>query len=192
LAEPLRPAGLLVTPGASADRNHQALVALEEGLAPLPVARRDLSRSRSTPKLIAGIVADATAFAGELGVATGDLLIGGRSMGGRMCSMAVADGLEVAGLVLISYPLHPPGRPEKARTEHLADLKVPVLFVSGTRDAFGTPAELESATAAIPGPVSHAWIDGGDHGLRRKDDQVVAAVKEWIEAGFRGARRQLR
>jgi predicted alpha/beta-hydrolase family hydrolase len=167
-------------------------VALEEGLAPLPVARRDLSRSRSTPKLIAGIVADATAFAGELGVATGDLLIGGRSMGGRMCSMAVADGLEVAGLVLISYPLHPPGRPEKARTEHLADLKVPVLFVSGTRDAFGTPAELESATAAIPGPVSHAWIDGGDHGLRRKDDQVVAAVKEWIEAGFRGARRQLR
>ena len=181
MAEPLRPAGLLVTPGASADRNHPALVALEEGLRPLPVARRDLARTRSTPKLITSIVADAAAFAGELAVATGDLLIGGRSMGGRICSRAVADGLEVAGLVLISYPLHPPGRPEKARTEHLGHLRVPVLFVSGTRDAFGTPGELESATVAIPGPVSHTWIDGGDHGLRGKDDQVVAAVKEWID-----------
>jgi hypothetical protein len=63
-----------------------------------------------------------------------------------------------------------------------------VLFVSGTRDAFGTPEELESATAAIPGPVRHTWIDGGDHGLRGKDAQVVAAVKGWIEAGLRGAR----
>jgi predicted alpha/beta-hydrolase family hydrolase len=101
-------------------------------------------------------------------------------MGGRMCSMAVADGLPAAGLVLISYPLHPPGRPEKARTEHLPAIEVPCLFVSGTRDAFGSPAELEAATAAIARPVTHVWIDGGDHSLRRKDAAVADAVRSWL------------
>ena len=97
-----------------------------------------------------------------------------------MCSMAVAEGLGAAGLVLISYPLHPPGKPDRPRTEHLAGLEVPCLFVSGTRDAFGTREELEAATAAIPGPVTHVWIDGGDHGMKGKDEQVVAAVRSWI------------
>jgi hypothetical protein len=94
--------------------------------------------------------------------------------------MAVADGQPSAGLVLISYPLHPPGKPEKARTEHLGRLGVPCLFVSGTRDAFGTREELEAATAAIPGPVSHVWIEGGDHGLKGKNEQVATAVRSWI------------
>ena len=97
-----------------------------------------------------------------------------------MCSMAVADGLPALGLVLVSYPLHPPGRPEKARTEHLPRLTVPCLFVSGTRDSFGTPAELEAATATIPGPVTHLWIEGGDHGLRGRDRVVAAAVRDWV------------
>ena len=68
-----------------------------------------------------------------------------------MCSMAVAEGLPAAGLVLLSYPLHPPGKPEKLRTEHLPALEVPCLFVAGTRDPFGTPEEVEAATAADPG-----------------------------------------
>lgn len=177
-----RPAGLLVLPGASADRNHSSLVSLEEGLAPFPVVRRDNAPGRSAPRHVAAVVEGIEAMASDLGVPTSRLLTGGRSMGGRMCSMAVAEGLPVAGLVLISYPLHPPGKPEKARTEHLPALDVPCLFVSGTRDAFATPDELEAATEVIPGPVTHRWIEGGDHGLRRKDDHVVTAVKEWIDS----------
>ena len=99
--------------------------------------------------------------------------------------MAVADGLPALGLVLISYPLHPPGRPETMRVEHLPRLTVPCLFVSGTRDAFATPAELEAATAAIPGDVTHVWIEGGNHGLRGKDGPVTAAVRDWV-VGLRG------
>ncbi len=84
--------------------------------------------------------------------------------------------------MLVSYPLHPPGKPEKLRTDHFPALSVPCLFVSGTRDTFATPAELEAATAAIPGEVAHVWIDGGDHGLRRKDVAVVEAVSGWVAA----------
>ena len=67
-------------------------------------------------------------------------------------------------------------------------LACPCLFVSGTRDAFGAPAELEAATAAIPGAVTHAWLDGGDHGLRRRDTEVTAAVTGWLD-GLRKRRR---
>jgi hypothetical protein len=99
-----------------------------------------------------------------------------------MCSMAVAEGLEGAALVLVSYPLHPPGRPDRLRTEHFGALDVPCLFVSGTRDAFGSPDELEAATAGIPGPVTHCWLDGGDHGLRGRDAQVAEVVRDWVTA----------
>ncbi len=103
-------------------------------------------------------------------------------MGGRMCSMAVAEGMAAAALVLVSYPLHPPGRPDKLRTEHFPALEVPCLFVSGTRDAFGSRVELETATAAIPGAVTHVWIEGGDHGLRGKDALVAGVVRDWVLA----------
>jgi predicted alpha/beta-hydrolase family hydrolase len=103
-------------------------------------------------------------------------------MGGRICSMAVADGLPAAGLALISYPLHPPGRPDRLRVEHFPGLSVPCLFVSGTRDAFGSRAELEAATQAIAGPGTHVWIEGGDHGLRKKDPEVAAAVSDWARS----------
>ncbi len=102
-----------------------------------------------------------------------------------MCSMVVADGLPAAGLALISYPLHPPGRPETMRVEHFPRLHVPCLFVSGTRDAFATPEEMEEATAAIPGEVTHVWIEGGGHGLGGKDAPVAAAVRDWV-VGLRG------
>jgi hypothetical protein len=121
------------------------------------------------------------------------VVMGGRSMGGRICSMvaAGADGLapptSVVGLVLIAYPLHPPGRPDRLRTEHLPAIEVPCLFVSGTRDAFGTPDELRAATELIPAPVEHVWIDGGTHDLRGADERVAAAVAEFV-SGL-GARR---
>lgn len=186
---PGAPAGVLLAPGASAGRDQPALVHLDDALsrAGLAVARMDFPyrlggrRAPDRPEvLLAAVVEAATALAARVGTGTGRLVLGGRSMGGRVCSMAVAGGLDAAALVLISYPLHPPGRPERLRTEHFPDLRLPCLFVSGTRDAFGSPHELESATAAIPGPVTHHWVEGGDHGLRGKDDLVTGLVLPWV------------
>ena len=184
-----RAGALLLTPGAGSDRNHASLVAIEDAVAPLPVARVDFPYRREgrrapdrAPKLIATVVEEAAALAERAGVKPDRVVVGGRSMGGRMCSMAVAEGLPAAGVVLICYPLHPPGRPDKLRVEHLPALRVPCLFVSGTRDAFGTPEELEAATATIPGPVTHVWIDGATHELRRAEDRIAAAVVDWLAA----------
>ena len=179
-------AGLLLTPGAGADRNQSALVHLEEVLTPhgIVVDRMDFpyrTEGRKAPDRPPKLIAAVNEGAEDLRRRVPKLVLGGRSMGGRMCSMAVAEGLPAHALVLISYPLHPPGKPEKLRTEHFPDIKVPCLFVSGTRDAFGRPEELESATEAIPGAVTHRWVEGGDHGLRRKDDQVGHAVLEWLQ-----------
>lgn len=180
------PEGLLLTPGAGAGRDHPSLLAIEAAVAPLPVERLDFPYRRAgrkapdrAPVLVASVVEAAVAFAERLGTTTNRLVLGGRSMGGRMCSMAVADGLPAAGLVLVSYPLHPPGRPERPRVEHLPRLHVPCLFVSGTRDAFGTPPELEAATTTIPGPVDHVWLDGA-HDLRRQEQAVASAVASWL------------
>ena len=172
---------MLLTPGASATRDHPSLLALDRALSAdgLTVVRLDLPSSRPGPKVL-GTITDAAAA-----LAPAEVVLGGRSFGGRMCSVAVADGLPAAGLVLISYPLHPPGRPETMRTEHFPRLTAPCLFVSGTRDAFATPAELEEATAAIPGEVTHVWIDRGGHGLSGKNQPVTEAVVGWV-AGLRG------
>ncbi len=100
-------------------------------------------------------------------------------MGGRMCSMAVADGMEVGALVLISYPLHPAGKPERLRTGHFPSLHVPCLFVSGRRDALGSPEEIRRETATIPGPVTLVFLEG-DHSLRRRDADVAGIVADWL------------
>ena len=88
-------------------------------------------------------------------------------------------GLDVAALVLVSYPLHPPGRAERLRTEHFPELRLPCLFVSGRRDAFATPEELERETAAIPGPVTRVPVDG-DHSLRKSEAEVADIVAGWL------------
>jgi hypothetical protein len=132
------------------------------------------------PVLLAALEDNARGLAGRIGVNQSRVALGGRSMGGRIASMVVAAGLPASGLVLVSYPLHPPGHPEKSRTEHLGDISVPCLFISGTRDAFGTPDELEAATALITGVVTHVWIEGGDHGLRGRDAEVASHVASWL------------
>jgi hypothetical protein len=184
---------MLLFPGAGSASTHPSLVAIEEAVAPLPVQRADfpyrLAGRRApdrAPVLLATVREEAAALAARTGVAPGRIVLGGRSMGGRMCSLAVADGLPAAGLVLVSYPLHPPGKPEQLRVEHFPRLTVPCLFVSGTRDAFGTPEELQAHTAAIPGPVTHVWIDGGTHDLKRADAAVADAVVTWLRRRPRG------
>ena len=183
------PLALLLTPGAGADRDQSALVAIdtEATLLGITVERMDFPDRRAgrrapdrPPVLLGAVVEGAGQLARTAGVPPDRVVLGGRSMGGRICSMAVADGLPAAGLVLVSYPLHPPGKPDRLRAEHLPDLSVPCLFVSGTRDAFGTRAELEAATSTIPGGVTHVWVDGGDHGLRGKDAAVALAVASWL------------
>jgi predicted alpha/beta-hydrolase family hydrolase len=94
--------------------------------------------------------------------------------------MAVAEGLPSAGLVLLSYPLHPPGKPDRLRTEHFPALDVPVLFVGGTRDPFGAPAEMEAAAAAVPGPVTFEWLEGATHDPKRHDDDITRIVSAWL------------
>jgi predicted alpha/beta-hydrolase family hydrolase len=176
----VKPAGLFLTPGAGSSADHPSLRAIEAALAgAMPVVRHDFPYRREgrkapdrAPKAIADIVEH---------VPGPGWVLGGRSFGGRMCSMAVADGLvDAAGLVLICYPLHPPGKPEQLRTEHLSRIAVPCLFVSGTKDAFGTPAELETATKAIPGPVTHVWVEGKGHDLRGADSFLAETVSGWV------------
>lgn len=174
------PAGLLVTPGASADRDNRTLVALDSGL-DLPVERITV-RSRAVRKVHDQLREDMEDFADRLGVDPSELVIGGRSFGGRMCSMLAALGEPVAGLVLLSYPLHPPGKSDELRVDHFADIDVPVLFVSGTRDPFATPDGLEAHARMIPGPVELRWLEGEPH-APKDDAAVVAAVQGWL-SGF--------
>lgn len=183
------PGALLLFPGAGSAASHPSLVAIEQAVAPLPVSRADFPYRREgrrapdrAPKLLASVVEESCAVVTRAGIPADRLALGGRSMGGRMCSIAVADGLPAAALVLIAYPLHPPGKPDKLRIEHFPRLTVPCLFISGTRDPFGTPGELEAHTSAIPGPVTHVWIDGGRHDLKGSDDHLAATVADWLRS----------
>jgi predicted alpha/beta-hydrolase family hydrolase len=182
------PAGLVVTPGASAGRDHSGLVAIDDAATrrgivtervEFPGQAAGRRRPDSPAICIETVRAAATALATRLSVPLGRIAVGGRSFGGRMCSLAVADGLEAAALVLVSYPLHPPGRPDRLRTEHFTGIAVPCLFVSGRRDAFATPDELESETATIAGAVTLAFVDG-DHSLRKGETDAAEIVASWL------------
>lgn len=180
-------AGLLLTHGAGGGADQHTLVALEEGL-DVPVRRIEFGYRRQgrrfpdrAPKLIAEVRSAAETFAAELGTTTDHLVLGGRSMGGRMCSMAVAEGLPAAGLVLLSYPLHPPGKPEKLRVEHFGGMDVPTLFVNGDRDPFGTPEEFAAHLGAIAGSVTVHWLERQNHNPKPKaDTEIVTAVGAFL------------
>lgn len=162
-------------------------MAIEELVAPLPVHRMDFPyrlagrRAPDRPSVLLAAVHDAAAeLVARARVRPGRLLLGGRSMGGRICSMAVAGGLPAAGLVLLSYPLHPPGKPENLRIDHLPAITVPTLVISGTKDPFGTPAELRRHLDSISGPVTYVWVDGAGHEWKGRDRQVADVVAAWV------------
>ncbi|QNI05465.1 alpha/beta hydrolase [Mycobacterium kubicae] len=109
------------------------------------------------------------------GLVSGPVIAGGHSYGGRQTSMVVAaQQAPVAVLTLFSYPVHPPGKPERARTEHLPDITVPTVFTHGTSDPFGTPAELRDAAALIAAPTEIVEITGARHDLSSKTLDVAA------------------
>jgi predicted alpha/beta-hydrolase family hydrolase len=108
------------------------------------------------------------------------LFIGGKSMGGRIATHVAADdpALDLSGLVLLGYPLHPPGRPEERRDAHLPAVGRPMLFVQGSRDAFGTPGEMEPVLATLSPLATLHVVDGGDHSFKigKKDAARHAAL----------------
>jgi predicted alpha/beta-hydrolase family hydrolase len=136
------------------------------------------------------------------------LVVGGKSMGGRIASMVLAspeahattpggwdspkelESPHVTGLVLLGYPLHPPGQPDKLRTAHLPALQTPTLVVQGSRDEFGTEAEVKGAFAVVPAPVSWHIVSGGDHSFKVSKSggtspadvmtRIYDAVAKWI------------
>jgi predicted alpha/beta-hydrolase family hydrolase len=112
------------------------------------------------------------------GLAGGPLIAGGHSYGGRQTSMVVAARearpVKVDLLTLFSYPVHPPGKPERTRTEHLPDIRVPTVFTHGTSDPFGTPDELRAAAALVTGTTAVVEIAGARHDLRSKTLNVPA------------------
>jgi predicted alpha/beta-hydrolase family hydrolase len=117
------------------------------------------------------------------------LLIGGRSMGGRAASMLASKGFECDGLLLLAYPLHPPGQPEKLRDAHLPSIGVPVLCFSGTRDPFCTPELMEKAVATVKMTSwDMHWLEGADHSFHvlkssgRTDSEVLEEVGDSVAA----------
>ena len=192
------PLGLLLTPGAGADRDQPALVAIDEAAtaAGVTVVRMDFPYRKAgrkapdrPPVLIQAVREEAARLAARVRGVGARRPIDGRAhvLDGRGRGSARrrpgADQLPAAS----TRTAGPATRTSTSRT-----FEVPCLFVSGTRDAFGTPDELEAATRAIPGPVTHRWIDGKDHGLRGTDRAVAAAMRrcEWLgEAVEPGSRR---
>jgi hypothetical protein len=192
---------VLLAHGAGADRNARALTVVADALADagIPSLRFDYPYRTAgrkapdrAPVLEAATREAAATLARTAGLPPERLVLGGRSMGGRYCSMMVASpdapvppapsvdaasgvssGVDrsgrstpALGLLLLGYPLQAMGRPERRRDEHFGWLRCPVLFVSGTRDSLAPRDALTESARAIPGPVSFAWIETADHGFR--------------------------
>jgi hypothetical protein len=134
------------------------------------------------PRLVQCFQAVVARARSELGAKR--LIIGGRSMGGRAASMMAAEGFACDGLLLLAYPLHPPGKPEQLRVAHLPKIQVPVLCINGTRDAFCTRELMERALETVRTAWTMHWIEGADHSFRvpkssgRADADVCAEIGE--------------
>lgn len=175
---PATPAGLVLTPGASADADDPTLVAVESGIPEVPVVRLTLATT-SVKNAVGKIRQAADDLAQDLDVNLDQLVYGGRSFGGRSCSVAVAEGLPAAGLVLLSYPLHPPGKPEKLRVDHFDQIDVPTLLVSGERDPFGTPEEFDQHLGSFGGLTDMQFVPG-NHSPKSQTPAIVNMIRRFI------------
>lgn len=186
-------ASLILAHGAGAGQRSAFIIAFARGIAALgiDVITFDfpyITQKRRIPDR--GHVLEACYYAviekvrSEIESARHFLFIGGKSMGGRIATQVAAAerDLPVAGLVLLGYPLHPPGRPTVLRSAHLLTVGRPMLFVQGSRDSFGTPSELNPILAGLfPPPTLHV-VAGGDHSLKvSRDSQVQAVMYEDLQ-----------
>ncbi len=190
-------AALVLAHGAGAGYRHATMVALSEALAGVGIATlrfnfpfTEAGRRRVDPPAaaVAAIVAAAGALASRS--AGLPLCIGGHSFGGRMASHALADGLvDARALICTSFPLHPATRPGIERAAHLARVNVPMLFVSGTRDALAEPDLLAGVVAGLGDRATLHWLEDADHGYRarkrvRRDPRPVFRELAEAVAGF--------
>jgi uncharacterized protein len=189
---------LLLAHGAGAGQRHPFMVAFARGLSERGIdvmtfnflytdqKRRVPDR---LPQLVACYRAVIAAARDQIPSAQERLFIGGKSMGGRAATHVAAEDpdLIISGIVLLGYPLHPPGRPDQTRDAHLPNVRRPMLFVQGSRDTFGTPSELKPILGSLsPMPTLHT-VHGGDHSFKvagrdaqQKQDYVYAEVQGTI------------
>ncbi|HEV3135774.1 MAG TPA: alpha/beta family hydrolase [Acidimicrobiia bacterium] len=195
---------VLLAHGAGSDMHAATLARVADALAAakIPSLRFNYpyrDAGRKSPDRAAVLDATTREAAGELARLTKlppeQLVLGGRSMGGRYCSLVVGadeDPVPALGLLLLGYPLHAPGKPEQPRVEHFPRIRVPCLFASGTRDSLAGREALTEAVKAIKGPVTMHWLESADHGYRprkssgRTADEVAAEVAEasveWVRS----------
>ncbi|WP_086998815.1 alpha/beta family hydrolase [Rhizobium sullae] len=194
---------VLLAHGAGAAMDSTSMTAAAEALASAGfrvarfefayMAARRTPMGRKPPPRADKLIPEYVTAVERLG-ARGPLIIGGKSMGGRVASM-IADELfakgKIAGLLCLGYPFHPPGKPDELRTKHLETLKTPALIVQGTRDQFGTRQEVQGY--GISDKIELVWLEDGDHDLRPRkkisgfsftDHQasMAAAVKAWASS----------
>lgn len=198
-----RPATLVLAHGAGAGQQHPFMVRFAEALSERGLdvltfnflyAEQRRKVPDRMPQLVQCYRAVIEAARACIPSARGRLFIGGKSMGGRAATHVAAEdaALALAGIVLLGYPLHPPGRPDQLRDAHLPGVRRPMLFVQGSRDTFGTPSELKPILASLePLPVLH-HVEGGDHSFKiagrdaRTPQAAVYAeiqdsIAEWIQ-----------
>ena len=196
---------LVLAHGAGADQRHRFMVTVASSLAAAGVhvvtfnflyteqKRRSPDRAPLLEETWRAVVEGIATAVSPNGV----LVVGGKSMGGRIASHVLGSPpatpawSRVKGLVLLGYPLHPPGKPDAPRTAHLPQIRVPILLVQGTRDAFGARAEVTPVFDALSAEVTYDFIDGGDHsfavpkssGLTERDvlSGVTARTATWIK-----------
>ncbi|MEC5182304.1 alpha/beta hydrolase family protein [Arthrobacter sp. CG_A4] len=181
-------ATLVVAHGAGAGMEHPFLAGFTRALNEASVATLRFNfpyrqAGRKFPDRPPAAIAAWRAAMDEAGARAGGepLWASGKSFGGRMASMAAAEGMPAAGLVYLGYPLHPPGKPEKIRDEHLYGLTRPMLFLQGTRDPFATPGLLEAVVARIGPSATLEWRAGGGHtfevaGIKRRAEDLGASL----------------
>jgi predicted alpha/beta-hydrolase family hydrolase len=194
-----RHAALILAHGAGSGQHSPFMAGFAKALAALgietitfnfPYAERKRKLPDRRPVLEACYRAVIDAVGGAVVSAGRSLFIGGKSMGGRIATQVAAADPErpIAGLVLLGYPLHPPGRPAERRDVHLPAVGRPMLFIQGSRDAFGTPEELTSALAPLAHPATLHVVAGGDHSFKvpRAGDQtavyddVQRTIAAWV------------
>jgi len=170
--------------GAGGHKDDRGMVALAQALgeAGLEVVRFNFPYRERGAKLPDPMPVLKESFAAEVERVRQNgrrLIIGGRSMGGRAASMLAADGFECDGLLLLAYPLHPAGKPEKLRDEHLPRIRVPVLCFNGTRDTLCRRDLMEKALEKLSWRMH--WLEGAAHTFRPRDyPEIAAATREWL------------
>ena len=195
IAPPGAVAWFVVAHGAGAGMDHPFLVGLsramaDEGIATARFNFHYVNAGRRSPDPEPALrAAWAEAFEGVHAMSGGlPVLVGGKSLGGRIASMCVAEGMPAAGLVFLGYPLHPPGKPERVRDGHLYEILVPMLFLQGTRDPFAQGSLLAKVLDKLGSRAELHVVEGGDHSFRvrgiKADDREIGAGLAAVAAPF--------